>query len=279
MSRDLKNRNYCFTIFDCEKYLKQKPAVFPDEIKYLIFQKEKCPTSGKEHFQGYVELTKPSRLGLVKKLFNCEWIHLEKRKGTQDQAITYCKKSETKVDGPWEFGSPGKQGQRTDLDCLKNLEFMKISDFVLEYLPIALKYPNGLRLIKQSFDIATSNRQRDISVTTIIGKPGSGKTKYVYDNHSDIYKLNTNTNGTLWFDGYEGQDVLLIDDFKGWLKYTELLTILDRYPYRCQLKGSFTYAKWTKVFITSNYEIDTWYQSDAIDKGALNRRITNIIHQ
>jgi len=77
--------------------------------------------------------------------------------------------------------------------------------------------------------------QRDIKVIVLWGDAGSGKTRFVYDNHKieDIYKLNVNSNGALWFDGYESQSVLLIDDFNGWIQYRDLLTILDRYPYRC----------------------------------------------
>ena len=49
--------------------------------------------------------------------------------------------------------------------------------------------------------------------------------------------LSQNTNGTLWFDGYRGQKTLILDDFYGWLKYGDLLKILEGHPYRCQMKG------------------------------------------
>src|SRR6185503_7283590 len=117
------------------------------------------------------------------------------------------------------------------------------------------------------------NHFRKIKVSVLIGPPGCGKTRKVYDNHdiTDIYKLNTSTNGTLWFDGYVGQRILLIDDFKGWIKFTELLTILDVYPYRCQIKGGYCYANWDEVYITSNYSIDNWYND--VNLSALMRRI------
>lgn len=276
-----KLRNYVFTIF-CENY-KNVPEKLPVGIKYLVCQQEKCPSTGKLHLQGYLELTKPMRMSAVKKLLDCPSVHLEVRKGTQEQAIAYCKKTESRVAGPWEFGEPGRQGKRVDLECLQSLSFMKLSDWVIENPVIALKYPNGVKLIKQSYDLKqNSTKQRDIDVNVLIGPSGCGKTKFVFDNHNadDVYQLNTNTNGTLWFDGYEGQKVLVIDDFKGWIKYTELLKILDRYPYRCQLKGSYCYAAWTTIYITSNHVINEWYDFDEnrnLHKPALLRRITKFI--
>nr|WAE42315.1 MAG: replication associated protein [Cressdnaviricota sp.] len=275
--KDMKFRNWCFTIF-CEGYL--PPDKKPEGVKYMIYQQERCPETGKLHFQGYIELTTPMRMCAVKELLNSNNAHLEKRKGSQEDAIKYCSKQESKVKGPWTLGVPAVQGQRTDLSAFQNLEFMKMSDWVIENNELAAKYPGGTKLIKACYDQKNySNKPREINVTAIIGTPGSGKTRFIYDNNSwdNIYKLNTNTNGTLWFDGYEGQEILLIDDFKGWIKYTELLTILDRYPYRCQLKGSYTYANWKTVYITSNYEVEKWYLDDH-NKQALKRRINNIIN-
>lgn len=61
-------------------------------------------------------------------------------------------------------------------------------------------------MIKQSYDLIESKKLRtNLSVSVFIGPPGTGKTRYIYDNFdiNDIYKLNTPSNGTLWFDGYQ----------------------------------------------------------------------------
>lgn len=280
----MKNRNYIFTYFPgIEKNFFDNIidgiGILPQTIAFLTFQYEKCPETRKTHIQGYLELTKPCRINVIKKLLQCEKIHLEYRKGSQEQAIDYSNKTETRIKGPFTFGTCVKQGKRNDLSCLKNLKTQRLSDFIIENPEIAIKYPQGIKLIKNAHDIKMGQSQmRDIKCTAIIGKPGSGKTRYIYDNYDieNIYKLNTNSNGTLWFDGYENQTILLIDDFKGWIKYTELLTILDRYPYRCQIKGGFTYANWDKVFITSNYAIDDWYDA-SFNIEAIKRRIHNLI--
>lgn len=42
--------------------------------------------------------------------------HLEKRKGTEAQAIAYCTKEESRVWGPFEHGEKAQQGRRSDLE-------------------------------------------------------------------------------------------------------------------------------------------------------------------
>nr|WAE42283.1 MAG: replication associated protein [Cressdnaviricota sp.] len=272
----IKNRNYCFTIFNINNIPNAEEI---PEISFLIFQEEECPETKRHHLQGYVEFNQPLTMGQIKKIFNDKTMHLEIRRGSQEEAIIYCSKEETRIGKTITYGTPAQQGKRTDLDCLLQLKSMTISEFVVNNTHIAIKYPQGIKLIKQSIENLNIEKNREIEVTAIIGKPGSGKTRFVYENETDIYKLNTNSNGTLWFDGYEGQKVLLIDDFKGWIKYTDMLTILDRYPYRCQLKGSYTWANWKKIYITSNYSIDEWYTNENINMAALKRRIQKTIIQ
>ena len=55
-------------------------------------------------------------MGKVKKLFDINFIHLEIRRGTQQQARDYCQKHDTRVDGPWEYGTPHKAGKRNDIE-------------------------------------------------------------------------------------------------------------------------------------------------------------------
>jgi len=109
-----KYRNWCFTSYSNEK------PIFDDGVMlYLCFQKETCPTSKKEHFQGYVEFKAQKRLGEVKKVFKDDKIHVEARHGTQEQAIAYCKKKESAVLNSFEeFGTPKRQGNRSDLDSI-----------------------------------------------------------------------------------------------------------------------------------------------------------------
>lgn len=68
----------------------------------------------------------------------------------------------------------------------------------------------------------------------------------------------------------------MIDEFYGsWMKYNVLLRVLDGHPLRLEVKGGFTWAAYTHVFITSNACVGAWYHRD--DISALKRRITEVI--
>jgi len=95
-------------------------------VKYIVWQWENAPTTNKKHCQGYVELKKALSIAGLKELFGCPRMHLEPRKGTRDQARTYCMKSQSRSEegsGPTEYGTfPTKgSGNRTDLVKAKQL--------------------------------------------------------------------------------------------------------------------------------------------------------------
>jgi len=113
---------------------------------------------------------------------------------------------------------------------------------------------------------------RDLYVEVLIGPPGCGKTSYVMNKHKgDVCKLNL-ASDKVWFDTYFGQDVLLLDDYYGQIPYPQLLGFLDIYIVNLPVKGGFVIPKYTKVYITSNDPIESWYP----DVEALKRRINFI---
>lgn len=107
---DKRYRNWCFTSFVDEL----KPDL--DSVSFITYQKEKCPSTLKTHFQGYVEFAEKKSMAAVKKILNDEKAHLETRKGSQKQAIEYCNKLDTRVGEPFTYGRVKQQGHRKDLD-------------------------------------------------------------------------------------------------------------------------------------------------------------------
>lgn len=103
-------RAYCFTAWKI-------PEMNINYIRYMIYQKEKCPKTGTEHYQGYAEFHKKITIPTFKDLINDPKAHCERRIGTRDEARLYCMKEETRLEpyveqGKWENGG---QGSRTDL--------------------------------------------------------------------------------------------------------------------------------------------------------------------
>lgn len=134
-------RNVCFTSY-------QKEISYDEtKLNYIVYQKEVCPNTKKEHWQGYCELKKQMSMRQVKKLFNDNKLHIEARKGTQKQAITYCKKDDSRKDGcePFEWGKAKKQGKRSDLEAFVNkMKDNGLDKAIEEYPTTYVKYHAGM---------------------------------------------------------------------------------------------------------------------------------------
>jgi len=114
--------NWCFTSFDLTEF-----EELPKGATYLIYGRKVCPKTEKKHLQGYIEFETAKQITALKEIFG-EGVHCEKRLGTQDQAIDYCKK-----EGDWiEFGERKKQGKRTNLDEERELVLEGASDSQIE---------------------------------------------------------------------------------------------------------------------------------------------------
>ncbi len=78
-----------------------------------------------------------------------------------------------------------------------------------------------------------------------------------------------------WWDGYDGQEDVVMDDFYGWLKWSFLLNLLDRYPMLVPIKGGTKEFVAKRVFITSNKKPEMWYPNQ-IDIAPLVRRLEHV---
>lgn len=267
MSRQ-RFRCWMVTIFEEPDYTKWEKI---PEIEYIIGQLEQCPTTGKIHWQGYIECTKAMELTTIKKLLTNNTIHLERRLGTQVQAINYVTKSETKIGTTYEYGKKKEQGKRNDLaEAINLLNAGNTINEIIDEIPNMIRYDKHLERYQQR---SVEPRNFETEVIVLIGEPGSGKTSHVMNNEKNVWIMPEPSSGTTWFDGYIGQEVALIDDFAGNIRYNFLLQLTDRYPMRVNVKGGYVQWRPKKIYITSNYEIENWYQQDCT---ALKRRIKQV---
>ena len=249
-----KLRNYCFTL-----HAETLPTLeFPeDDVRYAIWQTEKCPETGRLHYQGYLELAKPMRIVAVKNLLpQLEGAHFEPRRGTRDQARDYCRKAETKVDGPWEHGAfgAGGQGCHTDLLAVKEAIDSGATDLEIaeahfgSYCRFHRAFTNYRRLKQTAKDWKTE-------VYVLYGPPGTGKSRYCQDNSRNAYWKQIDK----WWCGYEDHADVVLDDFYGWLPWNVLLRISDRYPVLVETKGGNVNWQARRLFITTNTLPHLWY--------------------
>lgn len=259
----MKFRNCCFTLNNYddseEKKLKESPF-----WRYLIVGKEVSET-GTPHLQGYGVLDRPFTLQRFKKDI-CERAHVEQRKGSHKQARDYCKK-----DGDYyEVGEEPAQGKRTDLelaaDIIKKTGSLKR---VAEELPTTYtKYSRGLRDL--SLMLIPPYEHDAVRGLWYVGPPGTGKSRKARSLYPDAYLKPQSK----WFDGYDGQSVIILDDLdKGGTCLGHHLKIwTDRYPCTGETKGGTVQLRHTLFVVTSNYRIEELWSDDAIMAEAIKRR-------
>lgn len=92
-------RNSCMAIFGDEP----KPDM--SFIDYIVWGKEICPKTKKEHFQCYVEFKDKYTIKKCQKYLGVDnTCHLESRKGSPLEASIYCKKDATEENPYKEIG-------------------------------------------------------------------------------------------------------------------------------------------------------------------------------
>lgn len=264
-----------FWVFTLNNYTQEeltliRSLVETSNVSYVVIGME-IGEQGTPHVQGYLELSKRLRGRSVLKLSGMTRCHLETRQGTQEEATRYSKK-----DGIFEeYGelSVNDRGRRSDLESLKTdldsgKSLMEISD---THFATYLRYERSITKYRALRD-TSRNWLPDVQV--FWGKTGTGKTRKVYEENVDIY---THA-GDRWFDGYEGQEVVLFDDFDGSVfKLAYLLKLLDRYQMRVPVKGGFIQWVPKKIYITSNINPQLWYSgANAEHQAALMRRLASI---
>jgi len=109
-------RNLCFTEYSIMDFLEKLDKIC-SYCEYIIFQVETCPDTGRNHLQGYLEFKEQHRQTKCKKIL-LKSTHFKARKGTQTQAIEYCRKADTSLgeEHRFEYGEARKQGERTDIE-------------------------------------------------------------------------------------------------------------------------------------------------------------------
>ncbi len=264
----VRGRNWCFTDFTGLDYQELFNSN-PDYIRYISSGEEVCPDTKKTHWQGWIQFRYQVSMATVKKVMGSKEIHLERMLGSEAQNDKY-----TQKDGKFTIhGKFTNQGQRTDIQqVIRNVEEGKSMVEVAKENPqIYIQYHNGIQKYKQLIDHEKRKAFRQVETEVITGPTGCGKTRKVMEEHPNCFKIQGDQ--LRWFDGYEGEDVLLIDEYANDVKITTLLGLLDGYRLRLPVKGGFTYANWTKVYMTTNLrELND--QAKQEHRKALGRRIT-----
>lgn len=258
--------------------------------KGYVWQREAAPLTGNIHLQGHAIFKNLVGLSWLKERMNRRIHWKAKFNNDVKPSIEYCRKKETRVDGPYHWGclgpndyveKMGKQGHRSDLTNLAQLiNDGKDLQYIYENETVnCIKYANNIKTLVQHKEISKNSGIRDLDVELSIGKPGLGKTWDVYalNDPNDVF---TKSAQDKWFDGYNGQSLLLLDDFDDYWSLQAAKNIMDPYPCTVQTKGGTVAARWTKIVITSNFPPEQWFTNHKIynrtHRLAIERRIGTI---
>ncbi len=140
-------RNFCITIFNYNLDLIKPLLDNRSKIKCFQYQEEFSKEKTR-HLQLYLEFKVPRTFVGVKRYFKDKTLHVENRKGSKLQAVDYCRKEDTRIEGtePVGYNVSMRGGRRPALQ-----------DSITEYLERKMsrrefidKYPvYGIRSIKQ----------------------------------------------------------------------------------------------------------------------------------
>jgi len=234
----------------------------------LVMQLEQGGNTGRIHIQGYVWFKHETALTTVKE-FLAAGDAPQKAKGSMKKNYEYCTKSDTKLGGYDTVicGNVPTQGQgaRKDLDAACELLKAKhgIKAVIEEFPGQYVRFHNGFAKIASHHAAKRVPFMRDMTRVVLHGDPNGGKSYLANtsDIESEIYPLPFLNGKSTWFDNYEGERTLLLEDFRGAIPFGELLRLLDGYKIQVPSKGSFVPAAWTRVIITTNVDPKDWYSA------------------
>lgn len=248
------SRRWCFTLNNPDAPLDF--SIHP-LVRYASWQKE-TGESGTPHYQGYIQTTRSCRLSQLKQII--PGAHFEaQRASDDDDAIAYTRKEEGRIDGPFEYGTRLKQGQRSDLAAVKEMidGGATEAEVAEEHFSSFVRYHKSFTYYRM---IKAKPRSQAPEVYVLYGGTGVGKSHWVRERFPNAFWLSRPTGKTLWWDGYTGQSCIIIDEFYGWIKYDYLLRLCDKNPLKLEIKGGFVECQASIICFTSNTRPDFWYK-------------------
>lgn len=254
-NRRITRKNFALTFPRCPvdktDMLQHLKSLFYDtDIVYLLVAQEHHQDGGL-HLHCFLQLKMPINLKNMKKfdlLIDTVNYHpeIEECKSIKDW-INYCKK-----EGNWcDWGSnpltTSKLNKKELNEKLINSDLNELIDngtISLKELPRIIQAKEAYKLLQKK------QRRRELKVKWYYGATGTGKTRKALDEAGDDYWISGEN--LKWFDGYKGQETVVLDDLRAdSCAWGFLLRLLDIYPLSVPIKGGFSDWKPKTVIITA----------------------------
>lgn len=198
--------------------------------------------------------------------------HIEACKGSHQENRDYVRKEgkylddpkhDTSVPGTFEESGelppdPDKRQKQSEAIMEMVLAGASTGEILRAY-PSALNHQKSIDAARQEFRAEQfRNVFRPLQVEYIWGKTGVGKTRYVMEKHGmeNVYRV---TNYKNPFDSYNGEEVILFDEFRSSLDIADMLKYLDGYPVKLPARYGDREACFTIVYVISNIPFESQY--------------------
>lgn len=283
----MPKKNWVFTINNYAEGDAPKDGVTEALFSYLVIGKE-VGENGTPHLQCFVICKEPMKMAQMKGIFPRG--HFEPAKKSEQTCAAYCKKGEQShaeweeynVKGPnygknadyVEYGIlpeyRAKGGKATQRKWDEIREFAKRNDLDAIDPDVFVKHYHSLKVIAKDYQKRPDDLE-GVCGLWFYGPPNTGKShKAREEAGTSWYDKPCNK----WWDGYQGEKIVIIDDFDRNHKVLghHLKRWTDRYSFPAESKGSTIQVRPEKVIVTSNYSIEEIFDDDPELAAALKRR-------
>lgn len=254
---------------------------------------EEIGAAGTHHCHVFMFRKSAIRFSTIQKRFPTA--HIERVKGSAKENRDYIAKegkwadtakAETKVEGTFcEFGElPTKLEAGGGVsEILEAIKEGKDTLTIIEEHPDKMFYDKNIDELRERYMSQKFLKEnRKVEVVVLFGDTGTGKTKYIYENHSavDICRVTDyGKNGNVKFDAYHSQKVLVFEEFHCDIKINNMLNYLDIYPLMLPARYNDRVACYEKVYITTNMNPDDFYlEATEATRDAFFRRVDKVIY-
>lgn len=209
------------------------------DFQFIAYGLETCPTTKKKHHQAFCYTKNPrstKKMNLCKmgKLFGEVQCHVEPMYGNFGQNEEYCSKESDLS----KFGVEPVQGARGDLIEIKTM----VMEDKLTADELALMDPYTFHMYGRTVERIQTIRLRQRFRTEmtagiwITGPSSAGKSHMAFEGYSPDTHFLKNLEDK-WWDGYNGQETVIFNEFRGQVSFNELLTLVDKWPHTVPQRG------------------------------------------
>lgn len=269
-------RHWCFTLNNyTQDDLDQLGSV---NCRYVTYGREVAPDTQTPHLQGFISFKDCKTLSAVKKYLPRAHLEAKSPDSTFDQAIGYCHKTDAspyeRGDRPQDAVSQGVNERKRWDDARQAALDGRFSDIPSD---MYVRYQSSFkRMRKEDTAVPDDLEEAPTYGIWIYGPPRTGKSHMARSSYAPVYLKDINK----WWDGYDGQDNVLIDEFSP--NHAQFLTDymkkwVDRWTFSAEMKGSRTVIRPKKIIVTSNYSIEEIWPP-GVDRDAMLSRF-QVIHK